>query len=199
MEIINRDELRIRKEEIKKRILKGEIFIYPTDTIYGLGCNGVLQKSVEKVRVLKGRPKAPFSVIPPSVDWVLKNCEITKEGEKWIKKLPGPYTLIFKCLDEKCIANAINPDVDTIGVRVPMHWFTVFLKEIGVPIVTTSANIVGKVFMKSLENLDSEIKKGVSFCIYEGEKKGKPSKIINLTEKRKMMGISIGPKITKRK
>ena len=199
MEIINKDELRIRKEEIKQRILKGEIFIYPTDTIYGLGCNGILQSSVEKIRELKGRPKAPFSVIPPSVDWVLKNCEVTKEGEKHLKKLPGPLTLVFKCIDEKCIANAINPDVDTIGVRVPMHWFTVFLKEVGIPIVTTSANVVGNRFMTSLEDLDPEIKKGISFVIYEGPKKGKPSTIVNLTEKKRLAGISLGPKITKRK
>lgn len=183
MEIINKDELRIRKEEIKDRILKGEIFIYPTDTIYGLGCDGRNQKSVEKLRELKRRPKAPFSVIAPSLDWIYKNCEITKEGEEWLKKLPGPYTLIFKCIDEKCVANAINPQVNTIGIRIPQHWFTaVIVKKMGIPIVTTSANIVGKIAMTSLDDLDPEIKKGVSFCIYEGPKQGKPSTIVDLTK-----------------
>lgn len=199
MEIITKEEIRLRKEEIKQRILKGEIFIYPTDTIYGIGCNGRLQSAVEKIRDLKGRPKAPFSVIAPSTDWIYQNCEITKKGEKWIKKLPGPYTLIFKCIDAACVANAINPDVDTIGVRVPNHWFSSFVRSAGVPVVTTSANIVGKRFMTSLDDLDPEIKKGISFILYEGEIKGKPSTLIDLTKKKKVIGIPIGPKVTKSK
>lgn len=183
MEVITKEELRVRKGEIKKRILKGEIFIYPTDTIYGLGCNGRLQEAVEKIRELKGRPKAPFSVIAPSLEWIYKNCEVTKKGEDWLKKLPGPYTLIFKCIDEKCIANAINPNVNTIGIRVPQHWFTaVVVKELGIPIVTTSANVVGKIAMTSLDDLDPVIRKGVSFAIYEGPIKGKPSTIVDLTK-----------------
>ena len=180
MEIITKEELAVRFNEIAERITKGEIFIYPTDTIYGIGCNAEHQKAVEKIRDIKGRPKAPFSVISPDDEWINKNCIVTEEAKKWINQLPGHYTLIFKCKEKKNIADSINPGIDTIGVRVPRHWFTRHIKEIGVPIVTTSANRVGKPFMTSLEDLDTEIKKHVSFIIYEGEKKGVPSKIVDL-------------------
>jgi L-threonylcarbamoyladenylate synthase len=200
MEIITREEVRLRREEIKHRILKGEIYIHPTDTIYGLGCNAKLQSSVDKIRELKGRPKAPFSVIAPSIDWIYQNCEVTEEGEKWIKRLPGPYTLIFKCTNKACVANAITLEIDTIGVRIPNHWFTGIVQELGIPTVTTSANLVGKQFMTSMDNLDNEIKKGVQFALYEGDKKGNPSTIIDLTQKKRFVGIPIGgPKVTKRK
>jgi len=199
MELITKEEASFRKEEIKQRILKGEIFIYPTDTIYGIGCNAQIHNSVDKIRELKGRPTAPFSVIAPSVEWINQNCEVNENGEKWIKKLPGPYTLIFRYSSKGGVAKSINPGVDTLGVRIPGHWFTALVQETEVPIVTTSANLVGKPFMTSLEDLDPEIKKGVSFIIYEGEKKGRPSTIIDLTQKRRIIGIPFGPKVTKRK
>lgn len=199
MELITKEEVRFRREEIKERIIKGEILIYPTDTIYGIGCNATDHDSVEEVRTLKGRPKAPFSVIAPSTEWIRDNCEVDEEGEKWLNKLPGPYTLIFKC-KEGIVAKSINPGINTLGVRIPDHWFTRIAQETGIPIVTTSANVVGKPFMTSTEDLDPEIKKGVNLIIYEGEKKGNPSTIIDLSQKRKFVGIlPLGPKITKRK
>ena len=52
-----------------------EIFIYPTDTIYGIGCNAKNTKLVEKIRKIKQRDKKPFSIIAPNIDYILKNSE----------------------------------------------------------------------------------------------------------------------------
>ena len=89
-------------------------------------------------------------------------------------------TFILKLKNKNCIASNVNPGVDTVGVRIPNHWVKDIIKLLGIPIVTTSANQTGKEFMTSLDNLDPEIKKGLDFAVYEGEKKGKPSTIVHL-------------------
>lgn len=199
-EIITKDEANVKKEEIKQRIKQGAVFIYPTDTIYGIGCNALDSKAVKKVRDLKGRPNTPFSVIAPSKKWIEENCIVHKRADKWVKKLPGPLTLIFKSKDA-AVAPGVAPGIDTVGVRIPKHWFTKIIEGLNLPIITTSANKIGKMFMTSLENLDSEIKNNVDFIIYEGEKRGKPSNIVHLEEEKRKLAkiIPLPTKVIKRK
>lgn len=181
MRVLSKEEIELKKEEVAMKVEEGIVFIHPTDTIYGLGCDATNADAVGKIRDLKKRQKDPFSVIAPSKKWIRENCEVSEEGEKWLNKLPGPYTFIMKLKNKEAIANNVNPGIDTVGVRIPNHWVKDIVKDLKVPIVTTSANQTGKYFMTSIENLDSQIKKGIDFAVYEGEKKGNPSKIINLT------------------
>ena len=181
MEILNKKEVEVRFPEILARIKQGEVFIHPTDTIYGLGCNAGDEKAVQKIRKLKERPDSPFSVWVPSISWIQENCLVNKKAGEWLKKLPGPYTLVLKLKNRKAVAKNIS-GTNTLGVRLPDHWFSEIVHQMGIPLVTTSANKAGQPFMTSLENLDAEIQKGVSFIIYEGEKKGRPSQIVNLVE-----------------
>jgi tRNA threonylcarbamoyl adenosine modification protein (Sua5/YciO/YrdC/YwlC family) len=180
MQTITKAEFGLNKEEIYDKIMNGSLFIHPTDTIYGIGCNALNSKAVQKVREAKNRHKQPFSVIAPSKDWIYENCVIDNKADEWIKKLPGPYTLILKLKNGNCISKEVTMGLNSIGVRIPDHWFTKAVADLGVPIVTTSANIVGKDFMTSLDNLDSKIKIKMDFIIYEGKKKGRPSKIVHL-------------------
>lgn len=182
METLTKTELRMRFAEIAERIRNGAVFIYPTDTIYGIGCNALDKKAVDKIRRLKERPTNPFSIIVPSTEWITENCVIPKEGKEWLAKLPGPYTLVLKLKKKNAIAKSVNQGEETIGVRIPDHWFSGVIREWGIPIVTTSANRSGRPFMTSMEDVDLLIKDGVDFIIYEGEKKGRPSKIVNLVE-----------------
>ena len=115
-----------------------------------------------------------------------KSNKTIKEAEEWLERLPGPYTLIFK-LKKKCVAKEVNSSLDTLGIRVPNHWIRNVVSELNVPIVTTSVNRANEDYMTSLEDLDARIKAGIDFMIYEGEKEGKPSKIIDLTEKVKVI------------
>lgn len=181
MDILTKDEFRVNFEKLNMDIEDGVLFIHPTDTIYGIGCDATLKEAVKKVRDLKNRNESPFSVIAPGKEWILKNCEISEEGKEWLEKLPGPYTLILKLKNKDCIAPNVNFDLDTLGVRIPDHWFSEEVKKIGRPIVTTSANKAGQDFMTSLENLNAEIKNNVDFIVYEEEKHGRPSTIIDLS------------------
>ena len=183
MEIITKDEYNLKKDHFLERIKQGAVFIYPTDTIYGIGANALDPKAVQKIRKAKNRYKMPFSVIAPSKEWIKKNCKINKNIEKWLKKLPGPYTLILKLKNKGAVEKIVNKRLPTLGIRIPKHWTSNIAKELQTPIVTTSANIAGKGFMTSLEDLDSNLKSKVDFVINEGEIKGNPSTIVDLTKK----------------
>ena len=185
MRILNFEEIHLEKQSIIDSITKGSVFIHPTDTIYGIGCNAQNSSSVKKIRQLKGRAANPFSVIAPSLEWVNENCIVTKEAEEWLSKLPGPYTLILR-LKKECVAKDVNPGLRTLGIRIPNHWIRKLAADAEVPVVTTSVNRSSEDYMTSLEDLDPAIKSGVDFAIYEGKKEGRPSKLVDLTEKAKI-------------
>lgn len=187
MEIITRYELDLRRNELLERIEKGAVFIHPTDTIYGISCSALDESAVKKVRKIKGRSTTPFSVWVPSQKWIKENCYPSPGLDKWLKELPGAYTLVTKIKNKKCVAPSINPENQTLGVRMPDHWFHELVKGLGFPVVTTSANKTGQPFMTSLEDLDPEIRRGTDFIVYEGEKKARPSKIINLVGQEKVI------------
>lgn len=181
MHTLSKDEFKVEKGIFFTKIRQGSLFIHPTDTIYGIGCDATNNQAVYNVREAKERYKSPFSVIAPSKGWIRQNCQISKQAEKWLSKLPGPYTLILKLKNKQAIAPNVNMGLDTLGVRIPDHWFTEIIAELKMPIVTTSANVSKENFMTSEENLDRRIASKMEFMVYEGEKHGRPSKIVDLT------------------
>ncbi|MBI2208567.1 threonylcarbamoyl-AMP synthase [Candidatus Woesearchaeota archaeon] len=187
MRVLSKEEFKQEKDIIRNKLKEeNTVFIYPTDTIYGIGCNALNKEAVERIRKIKHRANNPFSVIAPSKEWIAENCEVNENAKEWIKKLPGPYTLVLKTKEE-CVAKNVAPGLKTLGIRIPDHWFSGFVKEISIPIVSTSVNISGGDFMTSLEDLDEGIKAKVDFIIYEGPRQGKPSKIVDLTSKVKVI------------
>jgi L-threonylcarbamoyladenylate synthase len=178
--IVSRAEFWHRKIKFFKAIKEGAIFIYPTDTVYGLGCDATNGKAVQKLRELKNRNVMPLSVIAPNKEWVEEHCEYQQE---WLDKLPGPYTLIMKLKDHKCVAPGVTVGRETIGVRIPAHWISDVAEMLGRPIITTTANMTGGNCMRTLDDLPRELLH-VDFIIYEGEHRGNPSELVDLTEKK---------------
>lgn len=183
MRVINKEELKLHQDQILRELYDGAVFIYPTDTIYGIGCDAQNGESVRKIRKVKGRNEMPFSVIAPNKQWIYDNCEVSDEARKWIEeKLPGPYTLILKLRNKKAVSKHVNKGIDTLGVRIPDHWCSKAVSMANIPLVTTSANVTGENFMTSLDNLNPRIRAHMNFIIYEDELKGRPSKIVDLTK-----------------
>jgi len=180
MIVLNLDEYNVHKKTIIDE-LKKSVFVYPTDTIYGIGCNATDEKLVAKIRQIK-KTDHPFSIIVPSKEWIYQNCEVTAEAEEWVRKLPGPYTLILKLKNPKALAKNVyhTNSMNTVGVRMPNHWFLAVVYQLKYPIITTSANVSGRDFMTTLDDLDSKIRTNVDYVFYDGEKKGRPSTMINL-------------------
>src|SRR3989338_1036011 len=183
MKILTIDEFKHSKNNFGTDIKNGAVFIHQTDTIYGMGCNARLAESVLRLRELKKQRDRPLSVIAPSKEWIKKNCDSPNKIEmrRWIKKLPGPYTIILKLKNKSVICPETNNGNGTLGVRIPDHWISEIAKNLNVPLVTTSANISGKDYMTNLDDLDKPIANQVDFIIYEGEKEGHASTIINLS------------------
>ncbi|MGV8169447.1 MAG: L-threonylcarbamoyladenylate synthase [Candidatus Nanoarchaeia archaeon] len=190
MEIVTKEELNASKRKYLK-LMKSKVFIYPTDTIYGIGCDATNSALVAKIRKLKKSNLQPFSVIVPSKEWVYKNCIVEERQKHFVEALGGKiaiagkktsFTIILKLKNKNAVAKNVNHGGDTIGIRLPDHWIADYVKELGVPIVTTSANPTGENFMTSIEDLHESIGEGVDFVIYEGPKKGFPSTIIHAHE-----------------
>jgi len=183
MRVLSKEEATLERKQIYKKLKDGATFIYPTDTIYGIGCDATNPKAVKKIRKLKERYTKPFSIIAPDTNWIKENCKIEKEGKKWLIKLPGPYTLIMPLKKTDSITPETNAGLNTIGVRMPEHWITNMVKEYGKPIITTSVNKTGELFATKLAELQEF---GADFIIFEGEKKNRPSTVIDLTKGQKI-------------
>lgn len=180
MRILTKDEFILQQDKLLYDIEKGVVFVYPTDTIYGIGCNAQLSAAIQRIREIKNRADMPFSVIAPNKEWIRKNCILNKNSEEWLDKLPGPYTLILKLKNKSAVAKEVAPGKDSIGIRIPDHWISKIVEMLNLPIVTTSVNISGEAFANSIEEIEEEITGKIDFAIDEGEKKSRPSTIIHL-------------------
>jgi L-threonylcarbamoyladenylate synthase len=151
-----------------------KIFIYPTDTIYGIGCDAEDKKLVDIIREIKKRDSTPFSVIAPSIEWILENCETSLEEIN--NYLPGPYTLLLK-KKNKYFLNHVS-DTEFLGVRIPKHPFIELLQKTGKPIITTSVNLSGEKPANKVGEISEEILSKVDMIFDFGELSGKPSKLV---------------------
>ena len=156
-------------------IKHGAVFIYPTDTIYGLGCDATNEESVAMIKDLKYRDKdKPMSVIAPSVEWIKENCEVTDEEIE--KYLPGPFTIIVKKKNPEFLKQIASGD--TLGIRIPDCEFTELVTRAGVPFITTSVNFAGEPFAVRISDIDHEIIDKADIVIGVGKLDGRPSTLV---------------------
>ncbi len=161
--------------DLKKQILQGEVFIYPTDTVYGLGCNALDKKAVARIKEIKKRDvDKPLSIIAPSLDWIEENCKV---GNLDLKKyFPGPYTVIMKKKKEGFLKNVSSGD--SLGVRIPDSDFCNVVRLTGYPFISTSVNLSGEKPAKKISEISKDIKDQVDVVIDRGKLSGKPSTLI---------------------
>ncbi|MBI4448176.1 threonylcarbamoyl-AMP synthase [Candidatus Woesearchaeota archaeon] len=165
---------------LTKSIKEGKIIIYPTDTIYGLGCDATNQEAIKKIREIKQRSTQPLSIIAPSKEWISKHFKIKKA---YIDKLPGPFTYILNPKKNSPLPKEVNPETGKIGIRIPNHPITKMIQKANKPFITTSVNISGEKPATSIGEIDKKILNKVDLIIDAGTIDNKPSTIIDLTEK----------------
>lgn len=155
-------------------IKSGGIVVFPTETVYGIGANGLNENAVKKLYEVKQRPfNKPISLLVNSIDMIKEIAkDITKLEYDLMKNFfPGPLTIILKKKD--IVPNIVTANSNTVGVRMPANEVALKLIEhAGVPIATPSANISGKPSVTNLKEVMEEFDEKVDYYIDGG-----PSKI----------------------
>lgn len=132
--------------EAAQLIKKGKLVAFPTETVYGLGANGLDPKAVAQIFAAKGRPQDnPLILHVHSVEEVGELVENISQEDKDLMKAfwPGPLTLLFK--RGNIIPEIITAGLDTVAIRMPDHPIALeLIKASGVPIAAPSANTSGK-------------------------------------------------------
>jgi len=177
MDTIKLDAL-LKDAKLQGRLIKaihaGKVIIYPTDTVYGIGCDASNADAVRRIRALKGT-EHPFSVIAPSKEWMQHNLVINHQD--YLDKLPGPYTLIFTKKEKRFLSEtAPGP---SLGVRIPDHQLTWIFQKTGLPVVTTSANVSGSPFLVKPSDIKEHF--DVAMFVDAGALPGTPSTVVDLT------------------
>jgi len=172
----------LKKPEIKGKIVegmrKGDIFIYPTDTIYGIGCNAEIPGSVEKIRSAKGKG-GRFSVAAPDKEWIWDHAVISKGHRAFADSLlPGPYTIVVKA-KSNAPKSAVSRE-KSLGVRMYRHPFYDVIREAGVPFISTSVNLSGKEPASRINDVPDGLKNITDVAIDAGEIRGHASRVFDL-------------------
>lgn len=154
------------KEAAKAIISADGLLIYPTDTLYGLGCSALSKKAVEKIYAAKVREGGkPLSIIVSGYAMLLEYCEVSSAQERILHSLlPGPYTFILPLRKKLPVSQTLSA-----GVRVPEHMFMrQIAAELKLPIVSTSANISGEKEAAETKDLDAAVSKAADLIIDGG-------------------------------
>ncbi|MDR2913174.1 MAG: threonylcarbamoyl-AMP synthase [Alistipes sp.] len=171
----------LRAAEVLKR---GGVILYPTDTVWGVGCDATNDEAVQRVYALKrSENKHSMTVLVGSVNDVGRYVRRVPEvAWQLLEVAEEPLTLILP--GGVGVSPLLIPEAGTIGVRVPRHEFLVaLLRRLGRPLVSTSANISGADTPLTFSEISSEIRDGVDLVVssrFEGRPTRKPSSIISL-------------------
>ncbi|MCU0599621.1 MAG: L-threonylcarbamoyladenylate synthase [Desulfobacterales bacterium] len=164
------------------QILKdGGIIAYPTDTIYGIGCDIMNKKAIEKVyRLMRRDQNKPFSFICSDLTNISQYAKVSNYAYKTMRRLlPGPYTFILE--GSKMVPKIMLTKRKTAGIRVPDHKICIKLVEdLGNPIISTSAShSEGEVF-DNPSLLHDHFGAAIDMVIDGGPVSGEPSSVISL-------------------
>lgn len=126
-------------------VLKDDgVIVYPTDTVYGLGCDITSKTAVERIIRIKGRdPKKPMSFVCSDLTHIARYAKVSNVAYRILKRfLPGPYTFILEANRE--VPKMLLTKQKTVGIRIPDSPVSMDLvARLGNPILSTSANPTG--------------------------------------------------------
>ena len=181
--VINRDfpQQRLIKKVVK--ILKdGGVIAYPTDTIYGIGCDIFNKKGIEKIYQIKKREKnKPMSFICADLSDISQYAIVSNYAYRIMRKcLPGPYTFILEASSKT--PKKIMSKRKTVGIRIPDHKICLaIVTELGHPLITTSANISTEEELNNPDDIEDKLGSSLGLIIDEGPLISEPSTIVDLT------------------
>ena len=161
----------------------GGVIVYPTDTIYGIGCDIKSKNAIERIQRIKGRDaKKPMSFVCADVADISIYAHVSKFAFRLLKRLlPGPFTFILPAT--KKTPRVLRSKQKTVGVRIPDHPVTAALvQQLGRPLLSTSANRSEEEVLIDPVDLERELGPQVDMILECGILPVQPSTVVSLID-----------------
>lgn len=165
----HKEEIRYEREDMAEALevlKKGGIILYPTDTIWGIGCDATNEEAVKKIYDLKQRSDSKSMLVLVGSEGELQRSveEVPEAAWMLIETAVNPITIIYD--RPKGIARNLLAEDGSAGIRITSELFSQTLcNRLRRPIVSTSANISGKKTPVTFSEIDEDIKKGVDYIV----------------------------------
>lgn len=168
-------------DQVVNLLKQGGVIAYPTDTIYGIGCDILNKKAIERVYQIKQRGRhIPFSFICSDLKNISQYAKISNYAYKTMRRLlPGPYTFILEGSNE--VPKMMLTKRKTAGIRVPSHPICMaIISALGNPIISTSAATPDDELLSEPWLIDEYFGKLLDMVIDGGPVPGEPSSVVSL-------------------
>ncbi len=182
LEILPEYPAEYRIQQAVQALREGHLIIYPTDTVYGLGCDLTSKRGVERIYQLKGNDKRKLlSFICPDLKEIAQYARVSTPAYKIMKRLtPGPYTFILEA--SRLVPKILLEKRKTVGIRVPDHPIcSRLLNALGKPIISTSATLAGQPYMNDIDEIADIFENTVEVLIDSGPGGLEASSVIDLS------------------
>jgi tRNA threonylcarbamoyl adenosine modification protein (Sua5/YciO/YrdC/YwlC family) len=159
----------------------GEVIAYPTDTVYGLGCDITNKKAVDRLYQIKGMDRSqPLAFICPDLSEIAKYAIVDNQIYRVLKRfLPGPYCFILEATRE--VPRIVQTKRKTIGIRIPNHEvIRAVVRELGRPVISTTAHRPGGDVHVDPNEIDDDFK-GLGLVLDAGAGGLVPTTVVDLT------------------
>ena len=159
----------------------GGIVIYPTDTVYGMGCDLFNKKGVERIYEIQRRDrKQPLSFLCADLKDISRYARVSDDAYKIMKRLlPGPYTFVLEA--SRLVPKIILPKRQTTGIRVPDNRICqALVAEMGSPVISTSVKDGGGELLSDPRMIEELFGKRVDMIIDGGIIAAAPSSVVSL-------------------
>ncbi len=174
-------------DQITKVLHRGGIIIYPTDTIWGLGCDATNPKSVERLYRLKQRPATrPFTVLVNSIEMLHEYVEeIHPRLETLLIYHQRPLTVIYDCVRK--LPSLLQGKKNSAAIRMTLDPFcAAVITSFGRPIIATSANTSRQPFPTTFANIEYDLLHQVDYVVKHKQgsmQREEPSVVVRMTDR----------------
>jgi len=185
-EILHVDPEHLRGRHVHRAVevlRDGGLLIYPTDTVYGLGCDVTNKGALERLRRIKGRnARKPMSFVCSDLTHISQYAYVSNFAYRTLKRsLPGAYTFILKAA--KGTPRMLQSKQKTVGIRIPDHPVPLALvSSLGNPVISTSANRSEQDVLTDPLALEDEFGADVDLIMECGQLPVQPSSVISLLD-----------------
>jgi tRNA threonylcarbamoyl adenosine modification protein (Sua5/YciO/YrdC/YwlC family) len=160
----------------------GEVIGYPTDTVYGLGCDLMNKKAVDRLYAIKGMDRShQLAFICPDLSDIARYAVVENQVYRILRHfLPGPYTFILAATRD--VPKMVQSKRKTVGIRIPAHEVTrALVRELGRPLISSTAAMVGGDPFVDPDEIDAQFH-GLAMVLDAGGGGLVPTTVIDLTK-----------------